>query len=52
MAGGHGNEDIDATVANMRFVKPLDVVLVAELARTHDAIVTLEDGCIKGVLKP
>jgi len=41
-------ERLDATVANMRFVKPLDVDLVTELARTHDAIVTLEDGCIMG----
>jgi len=39
---------LDATVANMRFVKPLDVDLVAELARTHDALVTVEDGCIMG----
>lgn len=41
-------ERLDATVANMRFVKPLDVELVTELARTHDAIVTVEDGCIMG----
>ncbi|KQV60266.1 1-deoxy-D-xylulose-5-phosphate synthase [Pelomonas sp. Root1217] len=41
-------ERLDATVANMRFVKPLDAELVAELARSHDAIVTLEDGCIMG----
>jgi 1-deoxy-D-xylulose-5-phosphate synthase len=41
-------ERMDATVANMRFVKPLDVDLVAELARTHDALVTVEDGCIMG----
>lgn len=41
-------EKIDATVANMRFVKPLDVALVTELANTHDAIVTLEDGCVMG----
>ena len=41
-------ERIDATVANMRFVKPLDVSLVTELARTHDAIVTVEEGCILG----
>jgi len=39
---------LDATVANMRFVKPLDTELVTELARTHDAIVTVEDGCIMG----
>ncbi|MES2991186.1 MAG: 1-deoxy-D-xylulose-5-phosphate synthase [Pseudomonadota bacterium] len=41
-------ENIDAAVANMRFVKPLDVGLVAELARSHDAIVTVEDGCVTG----
>ncbi len=41
-------ERLDATVANMRFAKPLDVALVAELARTHDALVTVEDGCTMG----
>ena len=41
-------EALDASVANMRFVKPLDVALVSELARTHDAIVTVEDGCVMG----
>ena len=41
-------ENLDATVANMRFAKPLDMDLVAELARTHDALVTVEDGCIMG----
>ena len=41
-------ERLDASVANMRFVKPLDAELVAELARTHDAIVTLEEGCAMG----
>jgi len=40
--------DIDATVVNMRFVKPLDEALVLELARTHDALVTLEDNVIAG----
>src|SRR3954454_9749791 len=39
---------IDATVANMRFVKPLDVALVTDLARRHDAIVTVEEGTILG----
>ena len=39
---------LDATVANMRFVKPLDVALVTELARSHDAIVTVEEGCVAG----
>jgi len=41
-------ERLDATVANMRFVKPLDVALVIELARSHDAIVTVEEGCVMG----
>ena len=41
-------ERLDATVANMRFVKPLDVNLVTQLARTHDVLVTLEDGCVMG----
>jgi 1-deoxy-D-xylulose-5-phosphate synthase len=41
-------EALDATVANMRFVKPLDVALVTHLAKTHDALVTLEEGCVMG----
>ncbi|MFO1220385.1 MAG: 1-deoxy-D-xylulose-5-phosphate synthase [Burkholderiaceae bacterium] len=41
-------EALDATVANMRFAKPLDVELVHELARSHDAIVTLEEGVVMG----
>ena len=41
-------DQLDATVVNMRFVKPLDHALVAELARTHDALVTVEEGCIMG----
>jgi len=41
-------EELDATVANMRFVKPLDVELVKQLAETHDAIVTVEEGCVMG----
>ena len=41
-------EKLDAGVANMRFVKPLDAALVIELARSHDALVTLEEGCVMG----
>ena len=41
-------ESLDATVANMRFVKPLDLDLTLELARTHDLIVTVEEGCVTG----
>jgi 1-deoxy-D-xylulose-5-phosphate synthase len=41
-------EGIDATVANMRFVKPLDVELIKSLAENHDYFVTIEDGVIAG----
>ncbi|WP_268238364.1 1-deoxy-D-xylulose-5-phosphate synthase [Silvimonas iriomotensis] len=44
----HAGEALDATVANMRFVKPLDDALVAELAASHDLIVTVEDNAIMG----
>jgi 1-deoxy-D-xylulose-5-phosphate synthase len=40
--------ELDATVVNMRFVKPLDETLVLEIAQTHDAIVTLEDNTVQG----
>ena len=39
---------IDATVANMRFIKPLDRELILALARDHDWLVTVEEGCIMG----
>ncbi len=39
---------LGATVADMRFVKPLDTALVVELARAHDAVVTVEEGCAAG----
>ena len=41
-------EELDATVANMRFVKPLDVELVLRLAREHDALVTVEENVVAG----
>jgi len=41
-------ETLDATLANMRFVKPLDTELVLQLAQTHDALVTIEEGSIMG----
>jgi 1-deoxy-D-xylulose-5-phosphate synthase len=40
--------EVDATLANMRFVKPLDEALVLELARTHKAFVTVEDNAVAG----
>ncbi|HEY3536199.1 MAG TPA: 1-deoxy-D-xylulose-5-phosphate synthase [Trinickia sp.] len=41
-------EALDATVANMRFVKPIDAKLLVELAQTHDVLVTVEEGCVMG----
>ena len=41
-------EVLDATVANMRYVKPLDVDLIEALACSHDLLVTVEEGCVKG----
>ncbi len=47
-AGLEVAEGIDATVANMRFVKPLDLDLIKSLAESHDYFVTIEDGAIQG----
>jgi 1-deoxy-D-xylulose-5-phosphate synthase len=41
-------EALDMTVANMRFVKPVDAELVRRLATTHDALVTVEENAIEG----
>jgi 1-deoxy-D-xylulose-5-phosphate synthase len=41
-------EALDATLANMRFVKPLDEDLIAELAASHALIVTLEENAVAG----
>ena len=41
-------EELDATVANMRFVKPLDVDLVMQIANSHDLIVTVEENAVMG----
>ncbi|ROR32397.1 1-deoxy-D-xylulose-5-phosphate synthase [Inmirania thermothiophila] len=41
-------EALDATVAGMRFVKPLDETLLRELAATHRVLVTLEDNVVAG----
>ncbi|RFD28628.1 1-deoxy-D-xylulose-5-phosphate synthase [Pseudomonas sp. GL93] len=41
-------EALDATVVNMRFIKPLDGALLEELAATHDLLVTIEEGCVMG----
>jgi 1-deoxy-D-xylulose-5-phosphate synthase len=40
--------ELDATVVNMRFVKPLDEALLRELCASHQALVTVEDNVIMG----
>jgi 1-deoxy-D-xylulose-5-phosphate synthase len=40
--------ELGATVANMRFVKPLDDALVLRLATTHDLVVTVEENVLDG----
>jgi 1-deoxy-D-xylulose-5-phosphate synthase len=41
-------EQLNATVVNMRWVKPLDTALLLQVAGTHDRLVTVEDGCVMG----
>ena len=41
-------ERLDATVVNMRWVKPLDVDLLLQVAANHEALVTVEEGAIMG----
>jgi len=41
-------DELDATLVNMRFVKPIDEALIRELSQTHQRFVTLEDNAIQG----
>ena len=41
-------EVLDATVANMRFVKPIDIDLLRELAASHAVLVTVEENVVMG----
>jgi 1-deoxy-D-xylulose-5-phosphate synthase len=41
-------DEIDATVANMRFVKPIDAELIEWLAKSHESLVTVEENVIAG----
>ena len=41
-------ETLDATVVNMRWAKPLDATLLLEVAQTHAALVTVEEGAVSG----
>jgi 1-deoxy-D-xylulose-5-phosphate synthase len=39
---------LDATVVNMRWAKPLDVELLLQVAASHEALVTVEEGAVMG----
>lgn len=41
-------EKLNATVVDMRFIKPIDVTRISEIAKTHELIVTLEENAIQG----
>lgn len=41
-------EALNATVANMRFIKPLDYKLIEQLVASHELLVTIEEGCVAG----
>ncbi|MFZ5474018.1 MAG: transketolase C-terminal domain-containing protein, partial [Pseudomonadota bacterium] len=41
-------DKLDATVADMRFIKPLDRALIEDLARRHDYLVTVEENAVAG----
>ena len=41
-------EQLDATVVNMRFVKPLDEEMILEMASTHERLVTVEENALAG----
>ncbi len=41
-------DELDATLVNMRFVKPIDETLIREISQSHRRIVTLEDNAIQG----
>ena len=41
-------EELDATVVNMRFVKPLDEEMILEMAASHERLVTVEENALPG----
>ena len=41
-------EELDATVVNMRFVKPIDEELILKMAASHDLLVTVEENVVEG----
>ena len=46
--GSEAGDELNATVANMRFVKPIDHELIFRLATTHDYLVTVEENVVMG----
>ncbi|MDO9213374.1 MAG: 1-deoxy-D-xylulose-5-phosphate synthase, partial [Methylococcales bacterium] len=44
----NAGKQLNATVVNMRFVKPIDQALILELAKTHDVFVTVEENVLAG----
>ena len=44
----NAGKQLNATVVNMRFVKPIDEQLILELAKTHDVFVTVEENVLAG----
>ena len=41
-------EELDATVVNMRFVKPIDESLIIDMCANHDLVITVEENVIQG----
>lgn len=41
-------EELDATIVNMRFVKPIDEMLIIEMCGAHDLVITVEENAIAG----
>jgi 1-deoxy-D-xylulose-5-phosphate synthase len=41
-------ENLDATLVNMRFVKPLDEAVIVEMAESHDLLVTVDENVVAG----
>jgi len=41
-------ETLDATVVDMRFLKPIDETVILQMARTHELLVTIEDNTVRG----
>jgi len=47
-SANYAADELDASLINMRFVKPLDEAIIAKAAKDYDLIVTLEDNAIQG----